>query len=82
MKLTDVDKRTVEEARYYIDNKSTVRETALKFNLSKSTIHRDISERLPEINNELYEKVKQIIKKNTDERHMRGGIATKLKYKK
>ena len=53
-----------------------------KYGISKSTVHKDVSVRLKQINPELYEQVKQVLTKNRDERHIRGGIATKLKYSK
>ena len=67
--------------RYMIDNRSTVRATANYFGISKSTVHKDVTERLEYINRDLYNKVKQILIKNKMERHIRGGIATKVKYK-
>ena len=66
--------------KYLIENKTTVRETAKKFGISKSTVHKDITEKLSMLNYELYEKVDQILKINKSERHIRGGEATKKKY--
>ena len=66
--------------QYLVDNESTVRATASYFGISKSTVHKDVSERLEEINPDLYIKVKHLLNKNKSERHLRGGKATKLKY--
>ena len=68
-------------AQYIIDNNSTVRACAKHFGISKSTVHKDVSERLSQINKSLYISVKQILDKNKSERHIRGGEATKEKYK-
>lgn len=67
-------------ARYVIENRATVRETALAFGISKSTVHKDITERLSRANISLYETVHKILEKNKSERHIRGGEATKRKY--
>lgn len=75
-----IEERVVETAQYIIQAKATVREAAKVFKVSKSTVHKDISERLPKINPVLYSQVKKIIDKNKAERHIRGGRATKLKY--
>ena len=74
------DQRARELARYIIDNKSTVRSTASKFKISKSTVHKDVSYRLKNIDADLYMQVKAVLHKNLEERHIRGGIATKNKY--
>ena len=66
--------------QYLVNNESTVRATASHFGISKSTVHKDVSERLEEIDPELYKKVKNLLDKNKSERHLRGGKATKLKY--
>ncbi len=73
-------KRAVELGQFILDNKSTVRATAKQFGISKSTVHKDVSERLSEINPELYVQVKNILEINKRERHIRGGMATKIKY--
>ena len=73
--------RTIELANYVIDNKSTVREAAKKFGVSKSTVHKDVTERLKKYNPGLYRQVKKILEKNKEERHIRGGIATREKYR-
>ena len=67
-------------AKYLVDESSTVRETAKRFGVSKSTVHKDIKEKLKYVNPSLYDEARQILDKNKLERHIRGGIATKLKY--
>lgn len=67
-------------AYYIIENKSTVRETAKKFSLSKSSVHKDVTSRLEKINPHLAEEVKKVLEHNKEERHIRGGMATKKKY--
>ncbi len=74
------EQRTVLCAEYISETGKTVRETAKHFGLSKSTVHKDMITRLPEISPELFEKVRKILDINKAERHMRGGIATKNKY--
>ncbi len=66
---------------YIVENKATVRSTAAKFNISKSTVHKDVSERLKYINPRLYGEVKEVLEINKSERHIRGGLATRRKYK-
>ena len=75
------EERCEELARYVIENNTTVRQTARVFGISKSTVHKDITERLPKINFPLYETVFHVLEKNKSERHIRGGEATKRKYK-
>ncbi|MBU5427827.1 sporulation transcriptional regulator SpoIIID [Tissierella pigra] len=75
-----IEERTLEVAKYIIANKSTVRDTAKAFGCSKSTIHKDLTERLPKINPNLADSVKNLLDFNKSERHIRGGEATKLKY--
>ena len=65
---------------YIVENNETVRGAAKKFGISKSTVHQDITAKLPEINPALYEQVKQVLAKNKQERHLRGGEATRNKY--
>ena len=77
-----IRKRTVELAEYIAENKTTVRETAKKFGVSKSTVHKDVSLRLRGINPALYEKVRAVFDVNRETRHIRGGIATREKYLK
>ena len=69
-------------AHYIIDSKDTVRGAAKKFGISKSTVHKDVTERLEEINPILAKAVREILDENKSERHIRGGMATKLKYMK
>ena len=78
---TNIEERAVSLARYIIENRATVRSAAKKFGVSKSTVHKDLSERLPSINRGLYRQVKEILNENKAERHIRGGIATRKKYK-
>lgn len=75
-----VEERAVELAEYIIENKATVRFTAKKFGISKSTVHKDVSQRLRYLSPELYIQVKEILDYNKAQRHLRGGIATKNKY--
>ena len=78
----DIEERVKKVATYMIETGSTVRQTAKVFNISKSTIHKDISQRLEEINPALAVEAKKVLEKNKEERHIRGGMATKLKYEK
>ena len=75
-----ISERVIKEAEYIIETYATVRACATHFNISKSTVHKDVTERLAHIDKELYEKVRQVLDKNLSERHIRGGMATKLKY--
>ena len=77
-----IEERVIELANYIIDNKSTVRQTAKKFHVSKSTVHKDVSERLLTLNPALAKSVQKILDENKAERHIRGGQATKEKYLK
>jgi len=77
-----VEERAVMLAEYIIENKATVRAAAKKFCISKSTVHKDVAERLKKINPTLYIAVKEVLDLNKSERHIRGGLATKRKYKK
>ena len=76
-----VEERAVELGKYIIDKKTTVRNTAQQFGVSKSTVHKDVSERLQYVNPKLYKQVKEILELNKAQRHIRGGMATKRKYK-
>ena len=76
-----IEKRAVETAQYIIDNKITVRDAAKIFCISKSTVHKDVTERLEEIDGDLCKKVKEVLQINLDERHIRGGLATRNKYR-
>lgn len=77
-----VEERAVELGEYIIQNRATVRSTARKFGVSKSTVHKDVAQRLKTIDPQLYKKVKIVLEFNKSQRHIRGGIATRLKYKK
>lgn len=77
----NMEERAQELALYIIENKATVRAAANRFGISKSTVHKDLSERLPAINRGLHQQVKEILNENKAERHIRGGIATRKKYK-
>ena len=68
-------------AAYIIENRATVRAAAKKFGISKSTVHKDLSDRLPQFNRTLYLRVKDVLEENKAQRHIRGGIATRKKYK-
>lgn len=80
MKNISIEERAVNLAHYIIDSKDTVRGAAKKFGISKSTVHKDVSERLTKINPSLAKEVREILNENKAERHIRGGMATKLKY--
>lgn len=75
-----IEKRALELAQYIIDNNATVRKTAKMFNISKSTVHKDVHERLKRINPALYKKAQAVLEMNKAERHIRGGMATREKY--
>ncbi len=75
-----IEERTIELANYIIEHKCTVREAAVRFGISKSTVHKDVTERLRYLNASLYEQAGEILKENKEERHIRGGLATKKKY--
>ena len=77
----NIEERAQDLALYIIENRTTVRAAAQKFGISKSTVHKDLAERLPAFNRTLYLQVKQILDENKAERHIRGGIATRKKYK-
>ncbi len=75
-----MEERAIIFSHYIIENQSTVRDTAKKFSISKSTVHKDVTERLKHIDPDLYEDVRCVLNKNKAERHLRGGLATKRKY--
>ena len=77
-----IKSRVLNEANYMIDTKKTIREIAKVFKVSKSTVHKDLHERLIEIDNNLYLEIDRILKYHIDIRHIRGGESTKKKYKK
>lgn len=74
------EERAVSLGLYMIENNATVRSAAKAFSISKSTVHKDVSERLKKINPKLYRQVKKLMDTNKQERHIRGGMATKKKY--
>ena len=78
----DLERRARELAVYLIESRTTIRDAAKHFSVSKSTVHKDLSERLREIDRSLYVQVKEILEQNKAERHLRGGDATKRKYQK
>ena len=75
-----IKKRVLEESIYIINTEDTIREIAKKFNVSKSTVHKDLTDRLKEIDDRVYIKVSNILKYHLDIRHIRGGESTKRKY--
>ncbi|NLN48749.1 MAG: sporulation transcriptional regulator SpoIIID [Clostridiales bacterium] len=75
-----IEERALEIAKYIISSRTTVRDAAKIFGVSKSTVHKDVTERLPKINPAVALQVKEIMDKNKAERHIRGGKATKMKY--
>lgn len=72
--------RTIDYALYIVDNKATIRATAKKFGVAKSSVHYDLKNRLKNYDIDLYLNVKQILQNNFNEKHIRGGMATKQKY--
>ncbi len=76
-----MEERACDLAVYMIENRATVRDAAKKFGVSKSTVHKDLSERLPHYNRSLYTQVKEVLEINKAQRHIRGGLATRRKYK-
>ena len=78
---SNIEERACDLAVYIIESNATVRTAAKEFGISKSTVHKDLSERLQQFNKPLYNQVKEVLEKNKAERHIRGGIATRMKYK-
>ena len=78
---SNIEERACDLAVYIIESNATVRSAAKEFGVSKSTVHKDLSERLQQFNKPLYNQVKEVLEKNKAERHIRGGIATRMKYK-
>ena len=78
---TDIEERACDLALYIIEHQATVRSAAKQFGISKSTVHKDLSQRLPAFHRALYLQVKEVLDLNKAERHIRGGIATRRKYK-
>lgn len=77
----NIEDRAISLANYILEENATVRSAAKRFGVSKSTVHKDITERLKKINPALYNDIRKILDKNKSERHIRGGIATREKYK-
>ena len=77
----NMEERAQRLALYIIENRTTVRAAAQRFGVSKSTVHKDLAERLPTFNRTLYCQVKSVLEQNKAERHIRGGIATRKKYR-
>ena len=77
----DVEDRVLKEAEYIVENRATVRATALAFGVGKSTVHADVTKRLQWISEDYYQKVKEILFVNLCQRHIRGGMATREKFK-
>jgi putative DeoR family transcriptional regulator (stage III sporulation protein D) len=75
-----IRQRVLEIGNYIVESNITVRHAAKVFGVSKSTVHKDVTERLPEINEELAAKVRAVLEQNKAERHLRGGEATRKKY--
>lgn len=78
----NVEERAIRLGEYIIENKSTVRDSAKVFGISKSTVHKDLTARLPYLNAGLYREVRAVLDINKEERHIRGGEATRMKYMK
>ena len=79
--LTNIDERVRDVASYILEDQSTVRAAAKEFGISKSTVHKDMTERLPRLDPALYRQVRALLDINKAERHIRGGLATRRKYK-
>ena len=75
-----IEERAIDIANYIIENNATVRQTAKEFGISKSTVHKDVTERLMQINPSLAKEARKVLDVNKQERHIRGGMATKEKY--
>ena len=75
-----IETRAIEVANYIIEHNATVRQTAKQFGISKSTVHKDITERLNKVNQHLAQQARKVLEINKAERHIRGGMATKKKY--
>ena len=78
---TNIEERACDLAVYIIENKATVRAAAAQFGISKSTVHKDLTERLPGVNMALFRQVRGLLDLNKSERHIRGGMTTRRKYK-
>jgi len=78
---TDIEERACDVAKFIVENRSTVRAAAKEFGISKSTVHKDITQRLEKVNPPLFNEVRKLLDTNKAERHIRGGLATRRKYK-
>ena len=76
-----IEERAIDIANYIIENNATVRQTAKAFGISKSTVHKDVTERLMQVNSVLAREARKVLDVNKQERHIRGGMATKEKYR-
>ena len=81
MKSRVIDDRATKLGEYIVENKATVRRAAKQFGVSKSTVHKDVAQRLRTIDPPLYRQVKQVLEVNKAQRHIRGGMATRAKYR-
>ncbi len=77
----EIEERAVRLATYMIENRGTVRAAASRYGVSKSTVHKDLTQRLPDFDPALYREVQELLDRNKAERHLRGGAATRKKYK-
>lgn len=75
-----IQERVIKIAEYILETGATVRTAAVMHKISKSTVHKDMSERLPQVNKEMFSQVRKVLNINKQERHIRGGLATKEKY--
>lgn len=75
-----IEERAIHIANYIIENNATVRQTAKEFGISKSTVHKDVTDRLAQINSSLATQARKVLDVNKSERHIRGGLATREKY--
>ncbi len=80
--MKKISKRVLQEAEYIINTGKTIRETAKKFSVSKSTVHKDLQERLKHLNKDMSEKIEKILTYHINIRHIRGGESTRKKYQK
>ena len=78
---SDIEERACDVARYIVENRSTVRAAAKEFGISKSTVHKDVTQRLEKVNPALFAEVRVLLDVNKAERHIRGGLATRRKYR-
>lgn len=76
-----IEERVIDIAKYVVERKVTVRDAAKRFGISKSTVHKDLRDRLPKLDKQLYKKVDEVLSVNLAERHIRGGEATRRKYR-